>query len=257
MRQKEIKKKLKRYGTLSQGILPEEKEGRIEKLLLLEPAERTRGNLWNFILEQTGYLERYCVIWQTLWLLLFLLLVRHGGMQIQEMESGEGILVLFSFLPSLLVMLTVEEITRVYQKTMLEIEYATKYSLRNVVMLRMAVLCISNCLILTAGVLGGNVFADLNVSKLLVYSFTPMILMTGILLKLMQYCQGEVLRNAVIGGYVLMAVLAVFNYVKQLGWYRPECFGIWCIVCAAGVVFGLWQFILLNRKLANCEQILP
>lgn len=256
MKQKDIRKKLKEYGVLSRSICPEEKESRIEKLLLMEPTLYTRGSLWDFILEQAGYLERYCLIWQILWMLLFLILVQLGGMQLQEKESREGVLVLFSLLPSLLVLLTVEEITKVYQKTMLEIEYATKYSLKSVVMIRMAVLCIFNFLILTASIFWGNMFAAFNVTKLLVYSFTPVILMMGIMLKLMQYCQGEILRNAVIGGYVLMAALAVFNYVKQLGWYRPESFRIWCIVCIAGAIFALRQFVLLNRKLTNCEYIL-
>lgn len=256
MKQKEIKKKLKRYKALSRSVWPEEKEKRIKELLLLKPALRTRGSWRDFIFEQAGYLERYCLIWQILWMLLFVFLTRYGGLQIQEEESEEGMLVLFSLLPSLLVLLTVEEITKVYQKTMLEIEYATKYSLQSVVMIRMAVLCIFNFLILTVSVFWGNAFTAFQVSKLIVYSFTPMILMMGILLKLMQYFQGEVLRNAVVGGYVLMAALAVFNYLKRLGWYRPECFGIWCMVCAAGAVFGLWQFALLNRKLANCERIL-
>lgn len=256
MKQKGIRKKLKEYEVLSRSICPEEKESRIEKLLLMEPTLYTRGSLWDFILEQAGYLERYCLIWQILWMLLFLVLIQLGGMQLQEKESGEGALVLFSLLPSLLVLLTVEEITKVYQKTMLEIEYATKYSLKSVVMIRMAVLCIFNFLILTIGVFGGSAFAAFNVSKLLVYGFTPMILLMGIMLKLMQYCQGEMLRNAVIWGYVLMAALAVFNYMKQLGWYQPESFRIWCIVCIAGVVFVLRQFVLLNRKLENCEYIL-
>lgn len=256
MKHKDIRKKLKEYEVLSQSIWPEEKESRIEKILLTEPALYTRGSLWDFILEQAGYLERYCLIWQLLWMVLFLFLVQLGGMQLKQKESGEGVLVLFSLLPSLLVLLTVEEITKVYQKTMLEIECTTKYSLQNVVMIRMAVLCIFNFLILTAGVFWGNVFADYNVSMLLVYSFTPMLLIMGIMLKLMQYCQGEILQNGVIGSYAFMAALAVFNYVKRLGWYQQENFRIWCMVCIAGAVFALRQFVLLNRKLASYEHIL-
>lgn len=256
MKQKDIRKKLKEYEVLSRSICSEEKESRIEKLLFMEHALYTRGSLWDFIWEQAGYLERYCLIWQMLWMVLFLFLVQLLGIQFQEKESQEGVLVLFSLLPSLLVLLTVEEITKVYQKTMLEIEYTTKYSLKSVVMIRMAVLCIINFLILTAGVFGGNVFADFNVSMLLVYGFTPMILMMGIMLKLMQYCQGEMLQNGVIGSYAFMAVLAVFHYVKGLGWYQPENFRIWCLICIAGTIFALRQFVLLNRKLASCEHIL-
>lgn len=45
MKHKDIRKKLKEYEVLSRSIWPEEKESRIEKILLMEPTLYTRGSL--------------------------------------------------------------------------------------------------------------------------------------------------------------------------------------------------------------------
>ena len=256
MEQKEIEKRLKQYGADSSRILPEEKERRINELLQIEFKPRTRGSMWSFILEQVGYLERYCLIWQVLWIALFGYIMRYGIPQLAWEGSGTETLVTISLLPPILVVLTVEEITKVYQKTMLEIEYATKYSLQSVVMVRMSALCMLHFLILAIGIIFQHEHLGTDIGKLLIYGFTPMIIMTGGLLKIMQHCQGEQLRNATVGMYVLTVIIAVLGNMERSGWYQPMYFRIWCLACAAGILFGIWQFVLLNNKLSSYEKIL-
>lgn len=255
MRKREIEKRLRLYAAACQQITPREKETHIKELLQIVPMPRTRGTLWNFIWEQIGYLGRYCLIWQALWIALFGFLIQQGAPRFFRMGRGNETLVMISLLPPILVLLTVEEITKVYQRSMLEIEYATKYSLQGVVMTRMSVLCVVHSLILSVCILVFGARLDSGIGRLLVYGFTPMILVTGGLLKLMQHCQGELLRNAAVAVYAVAAIFAVIGNSGYFDCYRPDYFGIWCIVCIVGIALGIWQFVCLNKKLSDFEQI--
>lgn len=266
MEQREIKRKLKQYAAAGKKIVPAEKESRIQELLQTEDAlqiknpagdsmSRTRGNLWNFICEQIGYLGKYCLVWQAVWIALFWYMMQYGVEQFFGGKNENEILAAISLLPPLLVLLTVEEVTKVYQRSMLEIEYATKYSLRSAVMIRMAVLCVMHFLMLVICIICLHSRMESNIGILLVYGFTPMLLVTGILLKLMQYYQGDLLRSAAVAIYVLTAALSIVGNTGYFRWYQPAYFKVWCVVCAVSIVFGIQQFVRLNGKLASYEQI--
>lgn len=255
MNEKKIEQQLKDYAAACEEILPREREARIAALLRIEPKPRTRGTVWDFILEQIGYLGRYCLFWQALWIALFSYLVQNGVPNFFGGERENEVLVMISLLPPILVLLTVEEITKVYQRSMLEIEYATKYSLQGIIMTRMSVLCAFHSTILCVCILILQARLDFWIGQLLVYGFTPMIVMTGALLKLMQHCQGELLRGAVFCIYALAVVLTLIGNTEYFRWFRPDYFMVWCVVCLAGLAFGIWQFVCLRRKLAGYEQI--
>lgn len=274
MEQRKIKKRLRQYAAACKAIAPTEKEVGIQRLLQIEVHEGkerksfwqktdldavsvscTRGTLWTFILEQIGYLGRYCLFWQAAWIFFFCYMMRGGMAQFIGAAKENEVLVAISILPPLLVLITVEEVTKIYQRSMLEIEYATKYSLRNAVMIRMSVLCVMHFLMLTICVICMHSKLESNMGKLLVYGLTPMVLVTGILLKLMQYYQGDLLRSAAVGVYLLTAALAIAGNTEYFGWYQPVYFKVWCVVCIVGIAFGVRQFMSLNKKLQNYEQI--
>lgn len=274
METREIKKKLRQYALVCKKIVPIEKELRIQELVQIEmqhakkcksslqktnlnaaPVSCTRGTIWNFIWEQIGYLGRYCLIWQAVWIALFFYMMQYGVPYFFGESDGNGILVAVSILTPLLILLTIEEVTKVYHRSMLEIEYATKYSLRSAVMIRLSFLCVVHALLAVICIVCLHSRLESDVGRLLVYGFTPMIIATGILLKLMQYCQGELLRSATVGIYVMMISLAAVGNTEYFGWYQAEWFKVWCVVCAAGVVFVIRQFMCLNVKLSNYEQI--
>lgn len=274
MKPREIKRKLRQYATACEKIVPMEKELRIQELMQMEmqhakerksssqktdlnavPVSCTRGTVWNFIWEQIGYLGKYCLIWQAVWIALFFYMMLYGVSYFFGESDGNGILVAVSILTPLLILLTVEEVTKVYHRSMLEIEYATKYSLRSAVMIRLSSLCVVHALIPVLCIVCLHSRLESDVGRLLIYGFTPMVIATGILLKLMQYCQGELLKSAAVGIYVMTAALVVVGNTKYFGWYQPEWFKAWCMVCAVGVAFVIRQFMRLNGKLSSYEQI--
>ncbi|MCM1182378.1 MAG: hypothetical protein NC337_03275 [Roseburia sp.] len=253
MGRRETERRLRQYAADCERLVPRGRERKITELSA-RAVLRTRGSLWSFVLEQTGYLGRYCLIWQALWLALFRLLLRYFIPQLGGDESEKRLLIMVSLLPPLLVLLTVEEITKIYQKSMLEIEYATKYSLRSVVLVRMSALCAFHAALLAGSILLLHTRLDSGTAQLLVYGFTPMIGMTGALLKLMQHYKGELLRGAAAGVYGLVLVLALVGGTERFGWYRPMYFRGWCMVGLAGLVFAGWQFVRLSAKLSDFEQ---
>lgn len=266
MTQRKLKKKLKQYAAECRTLIPKEKEEQIVSLLQAESALRakallqekapykTRGSTLSFVLEQIGYLGKYCLVWQIAWIVLFCYLMRYGVSYFFGETGGNGVLVMISLLPPLLVLLTVETITKVYQRSMLEIEYATKYSLREVVIVRMLFLGVFHSVILAVEIVALHKGLESEAGKLLVYGFTPMIIITGILLKIMQYYQGEQLRSAGIGVYLGTVLLAVMGNTKYFGWYEPLYFKVWCAVCVFGVFGSGYQFVCLCRKLATYEK---
>lgn len=272
MEQKEIKRKLRQYASASKKIVLIEKESKIQKLLQIEKevktqeilhgddtadiALNTRGSVWTFILEQLGYLGRYCLFWQAAWLAVFCYVMLNGVPALLGKSGQNGILMAVSLLAPLLVLLTVEEVTKVYLRSMLEIEYATKYSLRSAVMVRMAALCTVHFFMLLTCILCLHSRLESNVWRLLIYGITPMLIMTGIILKLMQHCQGEILRNVAAGLYMFMAVWGIAGDMERFGWYQPAYLKYWCIACAVGIIFDVWQFVCLNKKLGVYEQIM-
>lgn len=250
MTSKEMKKRLKRYSKLCQDISSNQKEKRISAILKEYASSLPRGNFLGFFCEQAGYLFRCCFLWQMLWLAAFCVSLKYVS------YGGGEMLALLSALPAVLTLITVEEITKVYQKSMLEIEYATKYSLQNAVMIRMLVLCITHSIILAVGILILREQFDSAMGTLLVYGFTPMIFMTAVLLKLMKYFKGEKLRAAGIGIYAGMVVFFIVGNYSKIAIYRRDYFSIWAVACAAGSIFFLFQLRRLRFELKHFEQLI-
>lgn len=255
MTQKEMEKKLRRCALSCRKIPEDAKEANIQKLLQLTPIPRTRGTLWDFVLEQVGYLGRYCLLWQLLWLALFCWLMEQNILPLGK-KNGSEIFVLLSLLPPVLVLLTVGEITKVYQRSMLEIEQVTKYSLEKVVVIRMLILCIFHSLILFSAILYLRGSSDSHLEKLFIYGFTPMILMTGILLWLMKNFQGEQLKVWALSLYGVILAFALLENTRHFDLYNPSYFNLWCLLFWAGIPFLICQFTALRKKLSNLEHLL-
>ena len=90
MTQRKLKKQLRQYAAECKMLIPKEKEKQIvsllqaesrvqTKALLQEKAPyKTRGSAVSFVLEQIGYLGKYCLVWQIAWIVLFCYLMRHS-----------------------------------------------------------------------------------------------------------------------------------------------------------------------------------
>ncbi|MCR5753521.1 MAG: hypothetical protein K6G30_01745 [Acetatifactor sp.] len=248
----EMKKRLRQYGKSREGIDIEKKEVNISRLLEVVPPPRRKGNFRDFVWEQIGFLNRTCLVWQLLWLAIFCIIM----MSNMEPLIGTGTgLILLSILPPLLVLLTIEEITKVYQRSMLEIEYTTKYSLQTLVMVRMMLLNGVHVVLLLVGLLIIHGSLQIGMIKILVYGFTPMLLATCGLLKLMQYFQGEQLKIAGMSVYVGIVAICGCGSIPRFDIYRSAFFGIWGMVLAVSICSCIYQFWSLYKTLRKMELV--
>lgn len=249
MTPKEIKRNLRKYSLTCKNVVPSKKEEKITELLKAQKFRKTRGSLFDFFCAQFGYLGKYCLIWQALWMILFYYLMKNIT------GNKNGLMVLLSVVPAILTLITVEDITRVYQRSMLEIEYATKYSLLNLVMIRMMTLCIFHSIVLVIGIVSVKAQFELELVKLLVYGFTPMMLMTGILISLMKYFKGEQLRFVGIVVYAGIIIFCVIGSMERFGIYSLNYFKLWETACASSAVILVYQFYKLRERLGNFEKL--
>lgn len=249
-----VEERLRRHDRACREMAPQNREDKIAALVRSASACRTRGTLWDFLWEQAGYLGRYCLVWEVLWMTAFCYMLRSARGHAGRIDNEA--LVLISILPPVLVLLTVEEITKIYQRSMLEIEYAARYSLRQVVLTRMLMLCGSHAVILAACIVGMYEKVGYGVGALMLYGFTPMVLALCALLTCMQRFGGEQLRAVTAGFYALIVVCVLAgNMTLPCRLYDPCYVGGWCAVCAAGVLFGIRQFVCLCRKLDSYERL--
>lgn len=249
MTTKEVKRNLQKYSLACENIVSNEKEERITEILKSQKLQRNRGSLLDFFCEQFGYLGKYCLIWQALWMILFYYLMKNIS------GSKNSLMVLLSVLPAILTLINVEDITKIYQRSMLEIEYATKYSIQNLVMIRMMTLCLFHSILLVIGIVSVKTQFELELVKLLVYGFTPMILMTGILIYLMKYFKGEQLRFAGVVVYVGILIFCVIGNMERFSIYSLNYFRLWVLTCAASMVMLVYQIFKLRERLGNFEKL--
>lgn len=158
-----------------------------------------------------------------------------------------------SMAPPILLLVTVEEISHVYNRSMLEIEYATKYSLRKVVMGRMLLLngCNGIVLVIRIGYAGHRI--DLSLLHALTYSMTPFVMMMFLLLMLMKKWKGRQLLYAGISAYVTLAAVILLGRMEMLNIYNPDYLKLWITVLAGCILGAGYQIGKLWKMLGHFE----
>ncbi|MCM1044979.1 MAG: hypothetical protein NC417_05680 [Candidatus Gastranaerophilales bacterium] len=245
MREKDIIGELKNAAKVPIPCDEERKEAFLVRIRERSVPVRKRGSFGAFVWSQIYFMDRMVLFWQGLWLLLFFLLTGQG----ESSLLTDKILCILSMAPPLLLLLTVEEVSRVYNKSMLEIEYATKYSLKKAVMVRMLLLSLLNGVFLAVGILYAKGRIGLTLSEALAYGLTPLLLMTCLLLMFMQRWRGDKLKYAGISVYVLISVFVLVGQSGRWNIYSEDLLGIWLSVLAVSAVAVVYEWRRLMRRL--------
>lgn len=244
----------RRLCQAGRGTIPldrEKKEAVIAAVLEREVPMRKICSFWEFLLAQLRFLNRMVVLGQALWLGLFLWAVWMGEGFFWE----NGSLCILSMAPPLLLLLAVDEIARVYNRSMLEIEYTTKYSLTEVVLSRLLISGTANGAVLFVGILLARSRSEVALLKTLVYSFTPLVLMTCLLLRLMKHWKGESLKYVSVCCYVFLVMVILVGRMRPWNIYQENCLGAWLILLLGGIVGCIWQLHSMLRRLGSFEQL--
>lgn len=245
MKERDVVKRLKKAAQEKVSCDEQEKNKMIAAVLEKQVLVRRTGGFGAFLASQFRFINKTVVLGQIMWLLLFSYAVWDGA----AFWFSDEVLCILSMAPPILLLLTVDEVARVYNRSMLEIEYATKYSLKKVVMGRLLILSIVNGVLLAAGIMYAGKRIGLSLLYTLSYSLTPFVCMTFILLLVMKKYRGERLIYAGISVYAIFLCIVWLGRMGVLSIYNRSFLWIWItllIGSAAGVgyqVRKLWKML--------------
>lgn len=249
MREKDMIKELKNSAKVPDPCDEERKRAFLLRMRESEIPVRKRGSFGGFILTQVYFMDRMVLFWQGLWLISFFFLTGEGG----NFLFTDRVLCILSMAPPLLLLLTVEEVSRVYNKSLLEIEYATKYSLKKAVMVRMLLLSLPNGVFLAVGIFYAKGRIGLALSEALAYGLTPLLMMTCLLLLFMQRWSGEKLKYAGLAVYVFLSAFLLAGQGSRWNIYSENLLGIWLMILACSAAAAVCEWRNLMRRLERLE----
>lgn len=212
------------------------------------PIRKTAG-FKEFLISQLGFMNKIVFFWQAVWALLFFYALWNGAIFNVTNES----LCILSIAPPLLLLLSVDNVSHIYNRSMLEIEYAAKYSLKKAVMVRMFILTVINGVFLTAGMIFAKRQLGLKTLETLLYGLTPLILMTFLLLLVMKRWNGEQLKYAGASVYAICAVVVLVGGRESVNIYRESLVWAWLMLFATGIAATAYQFRALMKHLGSFE----
>ncbi len=177
-----------------------------------------------FILSQIGFIRKRTWAFQILILALICSAFYNIG---SENSLSFEAFSLISILSPLLLIINVEEISRIYYKSILEIEFSTKNSLKKVLATRMLILAITDCIVLIIMMIFAGSLMDISALRLIMYTFVPFNLVCIGCMQLMKYFKGREL-NYVCTAYSFLLML-IFGLLKinGLGIYAQNFISSW------------------------------
>lgn len=225
------------------------KDSIIATVLEAELPIRKGSSFAEFFLAQFGFINKNVIFWQLTWLVLFLYAVQSGSV----FQLSNSLLCILSMSPPLLVLLLTDEISHIYSRSMLEIEYAAKYSIKKVILSRMLILSIMNGIFILIGIAYANRRIDLPLLDTLIYSLTPLLSMTAVLLILMKKFKGVQLIYSGISVYILQVLLIVAGQTEYIDIYSRDYLKMWLLLLLTSAVLIAYNLQRLCRILDNFE----
>lgn len=251
MKERKIVRVLKKTAREKVNCDEQKKREIIAAVAGKEVPVRRAGNLGEFLLSQLGFINKTVISWQSVWLLLFVYAMWNGEL----LHLSNELLYILSMAPPVLLLVTVEEISRVYNRSMLEIEYATKYSLRKVVMGRMLLLNGCNGILLVIGIVYAGRRIGLILLHALTYSLTPFMLMMLLLLIMMKKWKGRQLLYGGISIYAALAAVIFWGRTEPLNIYNPDYLKLWIAMLSGCTLGAGYQIRKLWKMLGHFELV--
>lgn len=204
-----------------------------------------RASNKQFILSQIGFIRKRIWIFQIIILVLLCL----GFYNIRAQDSlNFRTFSLISILAPLLLIVNVDEISRVYNKSMLEIEFSTKNSLKKVLVTKMLILGITDCIALIIMMIFAGNLMNISILRVIMYTLVPFNLVCIGCMKLMKYFKGNELNYACVTYSALLITILLLGRLNDLGIYAQDFILSWIIMFAIStVIFALEMKTMWNR----------
>lgn len=212
------------------------------------PEPRTSNK--EFLLSQIGFIRKRTWAFQLLilWLLSFGI-YNAGARDILNLRTFS----LMSILAPLLLIVNIEEISRIYNKSMLEIEFTTRYSIRKVLVTRMLILGVVDCIFLIIMMIFAGNFTDLSIVRVIMYTLVPFNLVCVGFLKLMNYFKGKELNYACMAYCVILIAILLFSRYDDLGIYAKDFLAGWILIYGVTTIMLSVEMKRITRRLGNFD----
>jgi hypothetical protein len=250
-KEREIKKALSNYTVPSYD---KDAPMKLIELIHEEASSLNKHRTTNmqFLLSQIGFIRKRT------WILQIIILV--GLCFIFYKLRSEALLdfrtfSLMSILAPLLVLISINEISRIYNKSMLEIEFSTKNSLKKVLASRMIILGMVDCIALIIMMMFVGASIDISVLRVIMYTLVPFNLVCTGFMVIMKYLKGRELSYACVGysgGLISIVLLAKFNH---LGIYAQDFISVWIFVYVATTMALFIEIKSLWKRLNIFEEV--
>lgn len=249
MKVSNIKKELKKVAGEPQGMTKDQRETAICKIVEYKVPLQTRGTFWEFVKEQICFINKMVFLWHGVWLMIFLSAMKNKSLAVID---GSGVCLL-SLAPPILILCTTNEIAKIYCHGLIEIEYTTKYCLSKVILLRLLLISLTTGGLLIISCIPAKYFLGIHYGKALVYTLTPMLCMSGCLIKFMERIHGQQLNYIVFAVYVGATVFIFFGSGIFFQIFTEDLFEIWSLVFISALGANVFSAYRLSKKLAQYE----
>lgn len=245
----ELKKRLKQY----QVPAPDRKRKEKTRALLQDMRQPCRMTDRQFILGQIGFIRPHTWIGQ-LAVFVVICMILYGLLEIGYRDYR--ILSVVSAMTPMLLVFHIEEFAKICYKSMLEIEMATKYSLKKLVLSRMCILGTADLLVLGGFVTFLNIYLDESLFGILLYSLVPFNLTVIGLIYLLKYA-----GKGMYGYQALAYTGCVCVCFVMIAFYRPLVYSrenkdMWLLVCIASLLVLVKVIREVWKDVVYCEGLL-
>lgn len=244
---KNVEKILEEYKSETMKVSPKNRDENILKLL--ELSKKGHGDFRDFVSGQLSMFGKVSLVWELVWLVFFIAI----SFNCKKIFGTQDVLPLISILSPFLLIVFATDIGKVTNRSVLEIEATTKYSISQILLFRLLTVEVTQLVMVFIGAMIWYKTMGYSLPHLLLYGYTPLVFSSAVLLLCISRFRGKAIQYAGVSITVLIvALLGVFCTMSsfegvRIDIFHPSNIWIWEIVLIASVVaFGL-ELILFRK----------
>lgn len=251
MKEKELKNILKAYN-----VPKHDKDAPMKTMEFIHEnlvnKQKVRTDDKQFILSQVGFIRKRTWLFQVIILGLLCLGFYHLN---TESDLNFRSFSLMSILAPLLLIINVDEISRIYNKSMLEIEFSTKNSLKKVLVTRMTILGVADLTALIIMMIFTGKLIDLSVIRVILYTLVPFNIVCIGCMELMKYFKGKSLNYACASYSALLIATILLGRFNDLGIYAQDVIENWILVYVITTIIFTFEIKRIWKRLECFDDI--
>ena len=253
-----VEQKLLDYKNTSDLVNAPHREDRLLELLEYDqvlaktkhPKRQRLQNYLDFALGQFCIFGRMSFLWALLWLGVFAFAMRY-----RHSLFGTGLVMpIISALSPLLLILVSVDMGKVTNRSLLEIEACTKYSIGQVLIFRLLVHELLQVVLLFIACLLGSRLSGESLLRILLYGYTPLIISGAVFLLCISHFTGAALQYAgvSIAGITVCTLLTLAMLNDRTGSFlhifAEQYLLWWKLALAAGLLLYGTELVRIKRK---------